>query len=171
MAELRAVCWLDIQGKMPTQMLSLKTTYAAYLVYKLGEDSYGLEVVAKAFVGFTEATSSVSNTEDTSIGTDMSASNSLVDTESNSIYLSPSAHRRRDRRPGWRRLWYPVPGKLNDGRIPQRRLDGWLEIFLGEFFNDEGEGAIEIKILETTVLNWKRGLILEGMELRPKEDA
>nr|XP_023897415.1 putative F-box protein PP2-B12 [Quercus suber] len=42
-AELLNVCWLDICGKMSTSMLSPKTNYAAYLVYKLTEEAYGFD--------------------------------------------------------------------------------------------------------------------------------
>ncbi|KAH6809121.1 hypothetical protein C2S51_026904 [Perilla frutescens var. frutescens] len=44
-AELRSVFWLDIRGKIKTQMLSPNTTYGAYLVYRLGKRPYGLEWV------------------------------------------------------------------------------------------------------------------------------
>ncbi|KAL2485445.1 F-box protein PP2-B10 [Abeliophyllum distichum] len=57
-----------------------------------------------------------------------------------------------------------------DGRMPEERRDMWMEIELGEYFNDEGdEGDIQMQLLETEILGWKRGLIIEGIELRPKE--
>ncbi|KAI3469949.1 hypothetical protein Pfo_026612 [Paulownia fortunei] len=43
-AELQFVWWLDIRGKIKTRMLSPKTIYAAFLVFKLAEGSRGLEV-------------------------------------------------------------------------------------------------------------------------------
>ncbi|KAF3457649.1 hypothetical protein FNV43_RR02307 [Rhamnella rubrinervis] len=42
-AELRFVWWLDIKGRIETNMLSPKTRYAAYFVYKLKERSYGFQ--------------------------------------------------------------------------------------------------------------------------------
>nr|CAD1835575.1 unnamed protein product [Ananas comosus var. bracteatus] len=41
-AELLSVCWLHIGGTIDSQLLSHRTTYAAYLVFKLAPDSYGL---------------------------------------------------------------------------------------------------------------------------------
>uniref|UniRef100_A0A1J3K585 F-box protein PP2-B10 n=1 Tax=Noccaea caerulescens TaxID=107243 RepID=A0A1J3K585_NOCCA len=54
---------------------------------------------------------------------------------------------------------------------PERRKDGWMEIELGEFFNEGGlnGGEIEISVLETKLLHWKRGLVFLGIEIRPSE--
>lgn len=54
-------------------------------------------------------------------------------------------------------------------RVPQMRSDGWLEIELGEFFNEDGgDGEVSMSFREVEVLNWKRGLIVEGIQVRPK---
>ena len=46
-----------------------------------------------------------------------------------------------------------------------------MEIELGEFFNDLGDdGEVEIQLNETQQGHWKTGLIVEGIELRPKEE-
>ncbi|KAF7132256.1 hypothetical protein RHSIM_Rhsim09G0053000 [Rhododendron simsii] len=62
------------------------------------------------------------------------------------------------------------------GRLPQMRRDGWMEIELGEFYNDEGdEGEVEIRLRD--VRGSKIGqivkgkLIVEGIEVRPKDIA
>ncbi|CAI9271357.1 unnamed protein product [Lactuca saligna] len=53
--------------------------------------------------------------------------------------------------------------------FPHRRKDGWMEIKLGEFEYNEGDvGEIEMAFEEVKRLNWKHGLIVEGIELRPK---
>ncbi|KAM7466111.1 hypothetical protein LguiB_013673 [Lonicera macranthoides] len=50
------------------------------------------------------------------------------------------------------------------------RTDGWMEIELGEFFSDHGDGGeVEMQLKETEILNGKYGLIVEGIEVRPKE--
>ncbi|KAJ8616106.1 hypothetical protein MRB53_035478 [Persea americana] len=55
-----------------------------------------------------------------------------------------------------------------DARVPQSRSDGWMEIEMGEFFNDEGEeGDIEMHLMEVKGGRWKSGLIVEGIEMRP----
>ncbi|OMO88339.1 hypothetical protein COLO4_20291 [Corchorus olitorius] len=40
-AELNIVWWLDIKGKIKTKILSSRTKYAAYLVFKLNKHKYG----------------------------------------------------------------------------------------------------------------------------------
>ncbi|XP_073136157.1 uncharacterized protein [Henckelia pumila] len=50
-AELKHVWWLDIRGKIKTTLLSPETTYAAFLVFKLGDGASCLEV-AKAIIRF-----------------------------------------------------------------------------------------------------------------------
>ncbi|CAN6373698.1 unnamed protein product [Urochloa humidicola] len=42
-AQLVAVCWLDISGTIASRMLSGDTRYAAYLVFKMADDCYGLD--------------------------------------------------------------------------------------------------------------------------------
>ncbi|CAI9271351.1 unnamed protein product [Lactuca saligna] len=55
-------------------------------------------------------------------------------------------------------------------RFPHRRKDGWMEIKLGEFINNnEGDiGEVEMAFDEVKHLNWKRGIIVEGIEIHPK---
>ncbi|KAJ8561206.1 hypothetical protein K7X08_027396 [Anisodus acutangulus] len=55
-AHLKAVSWLDIRGTIGTQMLSRRTKYVAYLVFKLVEGHEGLEIV-NAFVRFVDRVS------------------------------------------------------------------------------------------------------------------
>ncbi|CAH1451182.1 unnamed protein product [Lactuca virosa] len=53
--------------------------------------------------------------------------------------------------------------------FPHRRKDGWMEIKLGEFEYNEGDsGEVEMTFEEVKDLHWKEGLIVEGIELRPK---
>lgn len=52
---------------------------------------------------------------------------------------------------------------------PQKRADGWMEVELGEFFNEDGEdGEVGISLMSKGP-NWKRGLIVLGIEIRLKE--
>ena len=55
-AELLNVCWIDICGKMSTSMLSQKTNYAAYLVFKLrrGATGFGSRCPLNASIKTTE---------------------------------------------------------------------------------------------------------------------
>ncbi len=50
---------------------------------------------------------------------------------------------------------------------PRERDDGWMEVQLGHFYNhQEDTGVVAIHLYEHVQLNWKKGLILEGMEIR-----
>ena len=51
---------------------------------------------------------------------------------------------------------------------PTQRKDGWLEIELGEFLSKGGED-IEVEITQLGS-HWKRGLMVEGIEIRPKDN-
>lgn len=49
------------------------------------------------------------------------------------------------------------------------RIDGWYEVELGEFFNEGRESVeLEMSIMEVSRLNGKSGLLIEGIEIRPK---
>uniref|UniRef100_A0A5B7BLX5 Putative F-box protein PP2-B10-like n=1 Tax=Davidia involucrata TaxID=16924 RepID=A0A5B7BLX5_DAVIN len=54
-------------------------------------------------------------------------------------------------------------------QYPKERGDGWLEIKLGEFVNHRGEdGELEMTLMEVKGGVGKEGLIVEGIEIRPK---
>ncbi|KAJ8529567.1 hypothetical protein K7X08_036402 [Anisodus acutangulus] len=57
-----------------------------------------------------------------------------------------------------------------DERMPHEREDGWLEIELGEFFNGgNGDEEITMTLMEVKGYHVKGGLVIEGIELRPKQ--
>ncbi|KAI3448626.1 hypothetical protein Pfo_005291 [Paulownia fortunei] len=52
---------------------------------------------------------------------------------------------------------------------PKKRSDRWMEAELGEFFVKGGQDAdLEVNLMQVTS-NWKSGLIIQGIEIRPKE--
>lgn len=55
-------------------------------------------------------------------------------------------------------------------RVPCKRADGWTEIELGNFYN-HGSGDAEVKMClqEVAGTHLKAGLVVEGIELRPKQ--
>ncbi|KAF9594793.1 hypothetical protein IFM89_034776 [Coptis chinensis] len=56
-----------------------------------------------------------------------------------------------------------------EGQFPSERRDGWLEIELGDFYNEQGEdGVVEMSLQEVKAGYWKAELIVEGIEVRPK---
>ncbi|KAF8394142.1 hypothetical protein HHK36_020348 [Tetracentron sinense] len=163
-AELINVCWLEIHGKMETRILSPKTTYAAYLVFKFSDDTvYGL--------GFHPAEVSIRFIQ----GGDEGGG------ETRAVYLAPDGTQRRQYRIVPRsigrisrsishRLRLPAStSREREGQRPKERGDGWMEIEMGEFFNDRGEdGEVEMSLKEVKSGHWKSGLVIQGIELRPR---
>ncbi|KAJ0014651.1 hypothetical protein Pint_21393 [Pistacia integerrima] len=156
-AELRDVCWLEICGKISTCILSPGTDYTTYLVFKLTEGSYGFECLpVEVHVG-------------------------LVGSESQKqfVYLDAVRGRRMQYRLGRRAGlfnrsrslgWQASLPSQNDGHHPKERGDRWLEVEIGDFYNAGNEdGELEMSILEVRAGNWKRGLIVQGIEIRPKQ--
>lgn len=121
-------------------MLSSNTTYAAYLVYNIGPLSHGLDFPAKALVRH------VDGTED---------SNDYDDVEMTVVYLKPPSE--------------DTHSETRSG-VPQKRADGWMEVELGKFYNDKTDGEMDIRLAETCDLNWKCGLIVEGIDIRPTNE-
>lgn len=142
-AVLNYVFWLEVRGKVEARMLSPETTYTAYLVFRLDAESSGLDALAKASVRFLHETEQ------------------SVEAETSNVCLET---------PSRRSNWF---GSVQEcDRLPKNRMDGWMEIELGEFYNDKGDdGQVEMMLKETEQLHWKSGLIVEGIELRPKENA
>nr|GEY13165.1 F-box domain, phloem protein 2-like protein [Tanacetum cinerariifolium] len=60
-AILEEVCWLDIRGKISTAILSPRSTYVAYIVFKMALNASGLHVPAKAVVTFGGKKNKISN--------------------------------------------------------------------------------------------------------------
>uniref|UniRef100_M1CV73 Isoform 2 of TMV resistance protein N n=2 Tax=Solanum tuberosum TaxID=4113 RepID=M1CV73_SOLTU len=51
--------------------------------------------------------------------------------------------------------------------LPFKRGDGWMELKMGDFFNDAGEdGDVDARLMETQRLEAKGGLIVQGVEFR-----
>ncbi|XP_031267306.1 putative F-box protein PP2-B12 [Pistacia vera] len=126
-AELNYVWWFDVKGKIDTKILSPKTTYAAYLVFKLAESTYGFR------------------TRPVKLGVYLEG---IDNGERCNVYLDPPR---------------------NTPTLSQNRGDGWMEIEMGEFFNENGdEGTLICSLFDFDGMSTKRGIIIEGIELRPK---
>ncbi|KAG6382515.1 hypothetical protein SASPL_157819 [Salvia splendens] len=108
-------------------------------------------------------------------------SGSGSESEKRSVCLDPDGARRRrhqrvPRREGlfYRRLTQMrnPEAMLPDGEpeYPKQRGDGWMEVELGECFVEEGQdGELEVSVMEVKGGNWKSGIIIQGIEIRPKE--
>ncbi|PIA61276.1 hypothetical protein AQUCO_00300661v1 [Aquilegia coerulea] len=149
--ELRTISWLEIGGKINARMLSPKTTYVAYLVFKIADRAYGLDSVPS------ETLVEVGNQASTS-----------------TTYLRRQNSQKQNLEQVYFTNWIQVPkSRVTDGnaKVPQDRKDGWMEIELGEFFINNGdEGEVKMSLMEIKGSHLKGGLILEGIEVRPKAE-
>ncbi|CAK7336244.1 unnamed protein product [Dovyalis caffra] len=128
-AELRYVFWLEITARIETKILSPKTTYAAYFVFKFTDSKRGF------------------NKKPVELSVKFEGS---VDGEKRNVLLDVSPE--------------------NDmPQLPQERGDGWMEVEMGEFFNENGDdGMVVSSLREVDNYITKHGLIVEGIEFRPK---
>ena len=133
------------------------THYKAYLVFKATTGAYGFDhQPVEVSVGL--------------VGTEASKRTAYLDAERRRRQRYQIVPRRiglfnRSRFLG---LQTSAPTKASDDQYPKVRVDGWLEIELGEFFY-EGcvDGELEMSVLEVKGGNWKGGLVIQGIEIRP----
>ncbi|XP_050230273.1 F-box protein At2g02240-like [Mercurialis annua] len=165
-AELLNVCWLEITGKISTNLLSPSTLYSAYLVFKLKERAHGLlDPPAEAIVGVGAETER--NRRTVYLDTDADSSYRMSLRRQGPVML-------RTRGGLARRIAEAEPpvaagpsGESENG--PKKRGDGWVEVELGEFFNENvNDEELVVSVLEVKQGNWKSGLVVEGIEIRPK---
>ncbi|KAK2637881.1 hypothetical protein Ddye_025676 [Dipteronia dyeriana] len=148
-AVLRTTHWLEMEGKIKTGMLSSNTKYGAYLVIKIRHNAYGLdsekaELSVKVGDGqaWTGSTYLFGDNPDRKNVEHLRSSSRLIEVDDD-----------------------------DDEQILREREDGWMEIELGEFFNgDLGDVDQDVKMSFKEVKSYhlKGGLIVEGIEVRPK---
>ncbi|KAE9589662.1 hypothetical protein Lal_00000543 [Lupinus albus] len=150
-AELCNVCWLEIHGVLNTNALSPNTHYAAYLVFKVidnarGFREYPVELSIDTFGGHNSK---------------------------KNVCLTPNA----ETLPGYYdEEWImemdemEMHERMQGLPLPNVRSDGWLEIEMGNFFSSGLEDEeVQLSVMEINGGNWKSGLIIEGIEVRPKD--
>ncbi|KAF3604982.1 hypothetical protein DY000_02044785 [Brassica cretica] len=132
--------WLEIIGKIQTGVLSPSTSYGAYLVMKVTERAYGLDLVPA------ETWIKVGNGEK----------------KTKKSYLSCLDNKKqqmakKDEIFGYYR------------REPEMREDGWMEIELGEFETGrERNEEVVMSLTEVKGYQLKGGIVIDGIEVRPK---
>ncbi|XP_073146768.1 F-box protein PP2-B15 [Henckelia pumila] len=148
-AELVKASLLQIQGRIRSQTLSPNTNYGAYLIIRISDRAYGLD----------------------SIPCEISVASNV-----NTAYLRDPDSKKQQ----FERLLYGNRAEMlkkrvdqaGDERVPRKRDDGWMEIELGQFFNGQGTGDDEemvvISLMEIKGHQFKSGLIVEGIQVRPK---
>ncbi|CAN1197967.1 F-box protein PP2-B15 [Linum perenne] len=150
-AVLRTMSWLEIEGRIRTQMLTPNTRYGAYLIMKISDRAFGLDLMPS------EVSIQVGEKE----------------VCRNTAYL----RRRHDSNQVqmMERLMYGHRTEMlkrgvagGEGRLPAEREDGWSEIEIGEFFSGECDEEVRMWLKEVKGHHLKGGLIVEGIEIRPK---
>ncbi|XP_061363293.1 F-box protein PP2-B15-like [Gastrolobium bilobum] len=147
-AVLRTVNWLEIQGKIRTRILTPNTIYGAYLIMKITHREYGLDSAAS------EVRVAVAN-----------------EVKNGRVYLSRKDENKQKEETllHGNRMFGNI--LIQDRGIPvpsQREDDGWMEIELGEFFSGEADQEVKMSLMEVGY-QLKGGLIVEGIEVRPKQ--
>lgn len=149
-AELRTISWLEIQGMLNTRLLSPGTIYGAYLIVNFAGRAYGLDFLPSEVsleVGNFRSRGNVYLTRPETKKQDPLGLG----------YLSSASRRR---------------SKVSEERelVPVERKDGWIEIEFGHFYNNhQGDGEVKMCLKEVKGEHLKGGLLVEGIELRPKE--
>jgi hypothetical protein len=143
-------------------MLSRDTAYAAYIVFKIPVGSYGLDYPPqKASI-------------DTVAGKKIIRKVCLQSYEGRhvnrqvTVPLTPEYNKRVSKK----KKEYNKSYRRGHGRnpvLPQERTDGWMELEMGVFYNKEGaDGEVRFSLLQTSGTS-KEGLIVQGIEIRPKK--
>ncbi|TXG65178.1 hypothetical protein EZV62_006453 [Acer yangbiense] len=153
--ELRTITWLEIHGKINTRMISAKTVYGAYLIVKFADRAYGLDSLPS------EVSLEVGDVKVQGTVYLLCQENKKQDLDRMYFLNRVQALRSRVSRGG--------EGK----RVVSEREDGWFEIELGSFYNvggdyDNNNKEVKMCLKEVKGEHLKGGLIVEGIEIRPK---
>uniref|UniRef100_A0ACD6AKK8 Uncharacterized protein n=1 Tax=Avena sativa TaxID=4498 RepID=A0ACD6AKK8_AVESA len=152
-AKLHGVWWLDIRGKINRMMLSENLTYAAYMVFKLADDGFNL--LHSPFQDVSVSVAGSDSTQQVCLQSYMEVGDDGVPQKHILTSHIPADHR-------------PEVPLTDDIVLPRERADGWMEVELGEFYNEEGfDDEMSVSLMETRT--WKYGLIVWGIEIRVKK--
>lgn len=148
-AHLRTTNWLEIKGKIKTGILTPNTWYTVYLIMKVSHRAYGLDC----------GPSQVSVQVEDSVKNEGTAYLCEKDDQKQKMEDLFYGNRRdmlRDR------------DTNHEGhRVPFKREDGWMEIEMGEFFSGHKDQEVNMSLMEVSY-QLKGGLIIEGIQIRPK---
>ncbi|KAM1052239.1 hypothetical protein ACFX19_034277 [Malus domestica] len=137
-AALVVVWWLEIRGKIDTRILSPSTVYKAYLVFMLSERARGFD-------------------RDDPLEVKVGLFGEEQTSSKRIVFLG-------------RQNITGRPMEIDETQYPKKRPDGWLEVEIGEFFcpGEEDGGLMEMTCMDVDLHRMKRGLIVQGIEVRPK---
>nr|XP_016447490.1 PREDICTED: putative F-box protein PP2-B12 [Nicotiana tabacum] len=192
-AQLKIVWWLEIWGTIKAGILSPLTSYTAYFVYKF-KDGYGFNHrPSEVSVGISGVESGNVRFAFLHPDDENEPGNPFDDDDDDEDYVYTLASDTEHEEPEpvddyepnevspptppsnveyeVRRLfnWRDDPGIVqSDKLLPKLRDDGWFEIELGEFFIENEDDCIEMRVQEVKGGFPKQGLIVEGIEIRPR---
>ncbi|KAI3883915.1 hypothetical protein MKX03_017378 [Papaver bracteatum] len=158
---LRSITNLKICGKIQTSMLSPETTYAAYLILKFEEWAYGLDSIPSELL-IRENDGNSSNKGFAYLSRD----NDKKKQQMKQLFFANRMQLMRSKV-----IMEEDQGK--EMRVFRDRNDGWMEIELGEFYlgkcgkNDHNK-EVKMSLMEVKGGQLKGGLIVQGIEVRPK---
>ncbi|KAF3454556.1 hypothetical protein FNV43_RR05004 [Rhamnella rubrinervis] len=140
--ELITISWLEIHGKITTQMLTKNTKYGAYLIMNISRRAYGLDTMPCEI--------------SVQVRDQVLCCNGMAylygrDTKKQQMDGCRSSH------------------NSNGVEFLSEREDGWMEIKLGEFFSGEDDEEVKMSFMEVKGYQLKAGLVIEGIEIRPRE--
>ncbi|PHT65382.1 hypothetical protein T459_29807 [Capsicum annuum] len=155
-ARLEVIRWLEIWGTITAGILSPLTSYTAFFVYKLEEDSYGFDT------RYMEVSVGISGVESEMRVAYLHQEPLYVpEYLYESPYTPPSPYQ------PYVRLETPCPDESDNLTFPELRDDGWFELELGEYYTGNEDDCIELRMQDVKTGCTKRGLIVEGIEIRP----
>ncbi|XVF31418.1 hypothetical protein REPUB_Repub16aG0144400 [Reevesia pubescens] len=136
-AALRTTDWLEIRGNIRTQMLTPNTNYGAYLLMKISDQAYGLDLMPS------EITLKVGNQE----------------VSCSSVFLQHQNMSKKQME-----MWKSIRGNYQG--IVREREDGWMEIELGNFFSGEKDEDVNMSLMEVKGCHLKGGIVIEGIKAK-----
>ncbi|CAA3000095.1 F-box PP2-B10-like [Olea europaea subsp. europaea] len=155
-AELLKVTWFEVRAKINASMLSPGTKYSAYMVFSTKSGFHGFDYQpAEASVGI-----SGHDGQKRTVCFDINVA------RMHSYQYSQVNHRQP---PSFYMWWHGNVPIDHSAEYPKLRTDGWMEVELGEFLVEgKKDGDVEISLMEVKGRYWKWGLIIQGIEIRPK---
>jgi hypothetical protein len=151
--KLRGISWLKIKGKIHSMMLSKNLTYHVHMVFKLAADGFKnldfpFQVASVSFRG-SESTRRVCLQGYIEVGDDGLPQKHVLNAASKNFVQFILR---------------------NDALVlPRKRADGWMEVEMGEFFNEEGyDGEVSFILMDSRGGPMKDGLVVWGIEIRAK---
>ena len=153
LAELKAVCWLEVRGRIDCRLLSANTVYRVVFALKFGKRAYGWnELPIKFSVAMPD-------------GKVMESIQVLVKRK-----MVPTHVNEEDEDDDDEDAYY-----YDDGGDYSYCRDGWMEVVAGEFTVREKDqeddyccSDVEFCMKEVDAGEWKAGLLIDGVRIEPK---